>query len=81
MIRENLRQAWRWWSVRVSALGAALLLLAIAEPDVVTAAWAALPASVLERLPRNVALIVPLAIQIAAMVARVLPQKAPSGDA
>jgi len=73
----NWRLAWRWSSVQLSALGAVLLALAIALPDVVTSIWSALPPAVLDRLPANVALLVPLAIQIAAGVARVIQQGSP----
>lgn len=69
------RHAWRWWSVRVSALGAALAVLALAAPDVVSTVWSVLPDDVLARLPRNVALTVPLLIQLAAIVARVIQQR------
>lgn len=71
----NWRQAWRWWSVRVSALGTLLLALAIAAPDVVAGAWALLPAEVLAILPRNVALIVPLMLQAGTGLARILRQR------
>lgn len=75
------RQAWRWWSVRVSALGALLAAIALLAPDVVGAVWAALPPELLAKLPRNVAMAVPLGLELATIVARITRQrKSTDGD-
>ena len=69
------RQAWRWWSVRVSALGALLAAIALLAPDVVGAVWAALPPELLAKLPRNVAMAVPLGLELATIIARITRQR------
>lgn len=71
----NWRQAWRWWSVRVSALGALLAAIALLAPDVVGAVWSALPPDLVAQLPRNVAMAVPLGLELATILARITRQR------
>ncbi len=75
MLKSNWRQAWRWWSVRVSALGALLYTLLLAFPDFVLELWALLPQEVVAQLPAHVAGVVPIAFFVAAIAARVLKQR------
>lgn len=65
----NWRQAWRLWSVRVSAIFAVLL----AAPAQVQDIWNALPPDIQAMIPN--AKSVALAITVAATIARVLQQK------
>lgn len=80
MLIQNWRQAWRWWSVRVSALGALLTALLLAAPDLAIALWQALPPELAALLPRHAELLVPLGLQLAAAIARVIRQRG-QGDA
>lgn len=48
---ENWRAATRLWSVRVNALGAAVMAFALAAPGAVAQAWAVLPAEMRALVP------------------------------
>lgn len=63
------RQAWRWWSVRLGALAAALPPL-----------WSAIPEDIKSRLPGSTATIGASVIAIAIVIARVLPQQGGKSD-
>lgn len=41
---DNWKQAWRWWSVRLAAIGAAIAGTLIVAPESILQAWALLPA-------------------------------------
>jgi len=77
LLIPNWRRAWRWWSVRVSALAALLATFAIAAPDLVAQIWAQLPPELLGRLPASAQMIVPLILSLAQILARVLKQPEP----
>jgi hypothetical protein len=72
---HNWRQAWRWWSVRVSALGAALSALAIGAPDLILSAWSNLPPDAREALPFRLSMIVPTILFALNILARILKQR------
>lgn len=67
------RQAWRLWSVRVSAIGAAIFAVLLAAPDQVQAIWNALPPDIQALVPNAKG--VALAISVAVTIARILQQK------
>lgn len=67
------RQAWRLWSVRVSAIGAAIFAFLLAAPDQVQAIWNALPPDIQAMVPNAKG--VALGITVAVTIARVLQQK------
>ncbi|KTW00458.1 hypothetical protein [Sphingomonas sanguinis] len=69
----NWRQSWRWWSVRVSALGAMIFAFLLAAPDQALAIWQALPADVQAMIPN--AKEIGLVLTIAVLVARNVRQK------
>jgi membrane protein implicated in regulation of membrane protease activity len=81
MLIPDWRQAWRWWSVRVAALGAILLAAAIAAPEFVASVWQLLPAAITADLPVRAQLAIPLALQLATIVARLLRQRRNGGEA
>jgi hypothetical protein len=72
---ECWSDAWKLWSVRLSALGTLLSTVALAVPDFIYAAWQSLPDEITDRLPANYTMIVPLVLFVATMVARVIAQK------
>ncbi len=41
---ENWKQSWRWWSIRLAAIGAAITGTLIVAPESILQAWALLPA-------------------------------------
>ncbi len=67
------RQSWRLYSVRVSAIGAAIFAFLLAAPDQVQDIWNALPPDIQALIPNAKG--IALAITIAATIARVLQQK------
>ncbi len=76
---NNWRQSWRWWSVRVSALGAIVFAFLLAAPDQVLAIWSALPPEVQALVPN--AKEVGLFLTIAVAIARIVRQKGHGDDA
>ncbi len=74
-LTPDWRQAWRWWSVRLSALGSLLCAIALASPDALFAAWQALPADVVALLPERLATAVPMLLFMAIAAARVVQQQ------
>ena len=76
---DGWRQSWRLWSVRLSALGAFLTGLALAAPDTLMQAWAAMPADVQALLPESLARVVPTLLFVGTLVARLIPQKEKNG--
>lgn len=75
----NWRQSWRLWSVRVSAIGAAIFALLLAAPDFLLSIWSALPAEVQGLVPNSAAL--GLIVSLAAGVARIVQQRGGKIDA
>lgn len=67
----NWRQAWRWWSVRVSAIGALLSAAALAAPDALLSAWHVLP---LDRLPPRVVFALQLLMLLLVIATRLIAQ-------
>ncbi|RSV15204.1 hypothetical protein CA235_09725 [Sphingomonas sp. ABOLF] len=74
------RQVWRWWSVRVSALGALLFALLTAFPDQALALWMNLPAEIRGRIPDNVEHAITAALFAAVMIVRLIPQGEADGE-
>lgn len=72
----------RLWSIRLQAIGAAILSAFLAFPETMLGIWNnAMPAEVKDILPGNLVMIVPLGFFIAAMIARVVKQeKLKDGD-
>lgn len=77
MNRLDWRQAWRWWSVRVSALGSILMAAALAAPDQLLLLWNMLPLELRARMPEHVGTLISLVLFILVIVVRLVPQKTP----
>ncbi|WP_298810650.1 hypothetical protein [uncultured Sphingomonas sp.] len=76
MLIPNWRRAWRLWSVRVSAIAAAIFAMLLAAPDQLLAIWSALPPEVQALVPGAPKL--GLILSTAAIVARLVAQKGAS---
>lgn len=72
---DGWRQAWKLWSVRLNALGIASLGYLTLAPDVALEIFNALPIELREMLPPFVANLLPIALFVAAIVARLFKQK------
>lgn len=73
---DGWRHSWRLWSVRLSALGAALSTFALTCPDIVLGVWNSLPGDSRAALPAGLPMIVPTLLFVSATLARLLKQKA-----
>lgn len=71
---ENVNQAWRFWSLRLSALGTAVLAVLMVWPDAALQAWLLLPGEFKQHLPQQYLGYLAIAIFIGAMFARVVKQ-------
>ncbi|UYY60094.1 hypothetical protein [Sphingomonas sp. S2-65] len=71
---DGWRQAWRLWSVRVSALGAILMGWATLAPDALMQVWNVLPDDVRAIVPAPIGDVVPFMLFLAALAARFIPQ-------
>lgn len=76
MLIPNWRQAGRWWSVRVSALGSILYAAMILIPDQLLDLWNMMPGEIRELVPSRTW--VSLILFVLVIVARLVPQREPS---
>jgi hypothetical protein len=77
---DNVRDWWRWWSLRLNALGLAIIGWVSFDPVGVLYVWSLMPPQVQEFLPRNVLLLLGLALFALSMVARLVKQPKASGN-
>jgi len=79
MTRIDWREASRWWSVRVSALGSILYAAMILMPDQLLALWNMMPSEVRAALPARAGDWLGMILFVLVIVARLLPQR-PAGE-
>jgi len=72
---ENWRLAWRFWSVRLQAIGAALLTLSLAAPDYAIQAISLLPLDIRAGIAPEIIQYIALAAVIAGIAARYIKQQ------
>lgn len=78
---DDARLWWRFWSMRLAALGAIVTASAQWFPDALSAAWNAIPPDMRALLPAPLLHSIPVVLFAAIMVARVVAQrKATSND-
>jgi len=77
-VRDHLvpgaRQAWRWWSMRLNALGLAILAWVQFDPVSVLAVWNMMPGQVREVVPIHALTGLAFIFFALAMLARVVKQ-------
>lgn len=71
---DDVRDWWRWGSVRLLALAALVQAASLSSPDALLIAWQNLPPDLRANLPARIGDLVPLALTIAAIVARHVKQ-------
>lgn len=71
---DDARQWWRLWSVRLNAIGLAILAWVQFDPVSVLAVWNMMPLDVRAALPPTTVRIVGLALVALAMIARLVKQ-------
>jgi hypothetical protein len=74
-VRDLWSRAWPLWSVRLSAIGAILTVIAAAAPDMLLQIWNALPAEILALVPASIGRFVSPALFALTLAARLIPQK------
>ena len=72
---RDWRLAWRFWSVRLQALGAALLAFSLAAPDYAIQALAILPVDIRAGIAPELVQYVALASVVAGIIARYIKQQ------
>ena len=72
---KQWRSFWRMWSLRFTALGTVLLGLITTSPDIIIAAWNALPAELKQYIPQQYLMYVTIGLFILGMVSRVIKQE------
>ena len=78
MTRIDWREASRWWSLRVSALGSILFAGLALIPDQLLALWNLMPAEVRAHVPARAGNLIGMALFLLVIVARLIPQR-PAG--
>ena len=71
---DDARLWWRFWSVRLAAIGSALQALLNWWPEACLALWNAMPAEVNALLPDEALTLLPLLFFLAAIAARLVRQ-------
>ena len=69
---------WRWWSLRLMALAAFVQAVSLSSPDALLVAWQNLPPDLRAMLPARIADLIPLALTLAAIIARHVKQAPPA---
>jgi len=72
---DDARLWWRFWSMRLAALGAIVSALAQWFPDALSAAWNTMPYDMRAYLPAPLLHSIPVILFVAVMVARIVAQK------
>ncbi len=71
---ENARQWWRLWSMRLNAIGLAILGWISFEPVSVLTVWNMMPPAVRDHFPPRTMLVVSMAFFALSMMARLVRQ-------
>lgn len=74
---DDVRDWWRWWSVRLLALALAIQTLQLTSPDALMAFWQSVPHSLRSMLPTWLDDLITVVLMLAALVARHWKQPAP----
>lgn len=72
---DKWRSFWRFWSLRFTAIGIALLTWVANSPDVVLDAWNNLPQELKQIIPQNYLLYITIAIFLLGAFSRIVKQE------
>lgn len=70
----NWKQSWKFWSVRFGILGTILTSIALAAPEAVLYAWAALPEDIKSHMPPAVIKWMGIGIMTLSVISRLIKQ-------
>lgn len=71
---EGWQKFYKLWSIRLGALGATIVSILVAFPDVALNAWALMPADLKAFIPPNYMPLIGVAIFVMSMVVKFIPQ-------
>lgn len=71
---DGWNKFYKYWSIRLGALGAAIVSVLVAFPDIALHAWAALPDDLKSVIPPNYMPLIGVGIFVMSMVAKFIPQ-------
>lgn len=74
---DDWRRSWRFWSIRLSLLGALLSAASAAFPAAMLDAWNALPPDLRALIPARAAQVIAAILFVATMAARLFRQREP----
>ena len=77
---DDWGKAWKFWSIRLNALGNTMLVALLAFPAIAQEIWTSLPMEVKSILPSSIAYWIPVAIFIASGIARLVRQGKTDGE-
>lgn len=72
---DDWRRSWRFWSIRLSLLGALLSAIGAAFPSAMLEAWNALPPDLRALIPARAAQIIAATLFVGTMAARLYKQR------
>lgn len=72
---DQWRSFWRMWSMRLNAVGLAILGYITVSPEIITQAWYALPADMKNMLPPNYLMWISVGLFALGLIARVIKQE------
>lgn len=78
---EDIADWWRWWSLRLAALGATITSVMITYPDAALRAWEQLPEEFKHVIPPEYMPLIGVAIFGCSVFARLVKQNAPASKA
>ena len=71
---QDARQWWRFWSIRLNAIGLSILAYVQIDPVGALAVWNMMPGEVRHVLPANIVTLIGLAFFALSMIARLVVQ-------
>lgn len=71
---DDVKECWKWWSVRIQAAGAALFAFAAALPDYARQAWEFIPADFRAAIGDDAVKVIAASVFVLAILARVVKQ-------
>lgn len=72
---EGWQKFYKFWSIRLGALGAVIVSVLVAFPDIALNAWVMLPADLKAFIPPNYMPLIGVGIFVLSMLAKFVPQK------
>jgi hypothetical protein len=72
---DDVKNWWRFWSIRLGAVGTAVTTVLIASPDAALFAWGLLPLDLRAAIPAQYVPLIGVGIFLGSMIARLVKQE------